>query len=75
MRRIARYSALRPAVLGMGRILGTGLSAAAAHPLSIRAPHTYEPDSDSEGSSLVVLLVASMSLVLLGGAFAGLTIA
>lgn len=73
MRRTARYSALRPAVLGLGRILGTGLTAVAAHPLSKRSPHSHEPDS--EGPSLVVLLVASMTLVLLGGAFAGLTIA
>ncbi|KAK7409012.1 cell agglutination protein Mam3 [Neonectria punicea] len=73
MRRTARYSSLRPAVLGIGRILGTGLSAVAAHPLTKRSPHSHEPDS--QGPSLVVLLVASMTLVLLGGAFAGLTIA
>lgn len=67
-------SAIRPAILGMGRILGLGLSAAAAHPLAVRGHH----DNDSENgddTSLWVLYVASMTLVLLGGAFAGLTIA
>ena len=73
MRRTARYDALRPAVLGLCRILGTGLTAVAARPLSERESHGHEPDR--EGPSLVVLLVASMALVLLGGAFAGLTIA
>ncbi|KAI5467764.1 hypothetical protein BGZ63DRAFT_410645 [Mariannaea sp. PMI_226] len=79
--RVAKYSrptqskaALRPAVLGIGRVIGTGLSAAAAHPLSKRDGHSHEPGHES-GASLWVLLVASMTLVLLGGAFAGLTIA
>lgn len=65
--------AIRPAVVGMGRILGAGLSAAAAHPLEARILHGDEPEA--HGTSLWVLYVASMALVLLGGAFAGLTIA
>lgn len=75
MRRTSRYAALRPAVLGIGRIIGTGLTSVAAHPLVKRAEHSHDPGQESEGASLWVLLVASMALVLLGGAFAGLTIA
>lgn len=55
----------------MGRILGIGLSTAAAAPLT---EHKHG-DDDFEGTPVWVLYVASMALVLLGGAFAGLTIA
>lgn len=55
----------------MGRILGVGLSSVAAAPLA-EGRHGGE---DVEGTPVWVLYVASMALVLLGGAFAGLTIA
>lgn len=64
---------VRPAVIGMGRILGMGISAVAAHPLNSRGAHGHEPEET--GYPLWVLYVSSMTLVLLGGAFAGLTIA
>ncbi|CAM1506393.1 Fc.00g060340.m01.CDS01 [Cosmosporella sp. VM-42] len=67
------FASLRPAIVGMGRLVSMGLSAAAAHPLQSRSGHSHEPDAD--GHPLWVLYVASMTLVLLGGAFAGLTIA
>lgn len=77
MRRAASaggIASLRPAVLGMARVIGLGLSSVAAAPLHERSkPH--EHDDDHPGSPLWVLCVASMALVLLGGAFAGLTIA
>jgi metal transporter CNNM len=57
--------------LGIGRALGVGLSSAAAAPLSQTKPH----HDDLEGTPVWVLYVTSMALVLLGGAFAGLTIA
>jgi metal transporter CNNM len=37
--------------------------------------HAYDDEPEAEGTSTVVLYVASVILVLLGGAFAGLTIA
>ncbi|RDA92496.1 hypothetical protein CP533_6471 [Ophiocordyceps camponoti-saundersi (nom. inval.)] len=58
---------LRPVVLGLGRLLGV-----AAAPLAARGA---DYDNDGEVAPLWVLAVASMALVLLGGAFAGLTIA
>ncbi|KAJ6780003.1 hypothetical protein PWT90_10630 [Aphanocladium album] len=74
MRRAASAGAiasLRPAVLGMARVVGLGLSSVAAAPLQ----KAHEPHEDQPETPLWVLCVASMALVLLGGAFAGLTIA
>ncbi|RSL69164.1 MAM3-like protein [Fusarium duplospermum] len=71
MRRTARYSALRPAVIGMGRVFGASLAAVSAHPIQAQG-HSHD---EEDGADLWVLAVASMALVLLGGAFAGLTIA
>lgn len=63
---------IRPAVIGMGRVFGASLTAVSAFPVDSKGHH----DAGEEGgSSLWVLAVASMVLVLLGGAFAGLTIA
>lgn len=63
---------IRPAVIGMGRVFGASLTAVSAFPVDTKGHH----DAGEEGgSSLWVLAVASMVLVLLGGAFAGLTIA
>lgn len=64
-------ASLRPAVLGMARVIGMGFSSAAAAPLMARG----DVEDEIEGTPLWVLGVASMALVLLGGAFAGLTIA
>ncbi|RDA87868.1 hypothetical protein CP532_2947 [Ophiocordyceps camponoti-leonardi (nom. inval.)] len=61
------FTNLRPVVLGLGRLLGV-----AAAPLAARGA---DYDNDGEAAPLWVLAVASMALVLLGGAFAGLTIA
>ncbi|KAI1124724.1 hypothetical protein F5Y10DRAFT_22904 [Nemania abortiva] len=74
----------RTAVLGLARALFAGLAAAApttrlldaapvAAPVAARDHHDNVPEA--EGSALWVLYVVSMVLVLLGGAFAGLTIA
>lgn len=64
----------RPAILGLGRILGLGLSAVSAAPLTARGHGGHGGPEESEGP-VWVLAVASITLVLLGGAFAGLTIA
>ena len=69
----------RTAVLGLSKVLFLSLSAAAApvrsgSGLALRE-HNDGDDPDSPGASLWVLYVASLILVLLGGAFAGLTIA
>jgi metal transporter CNNM len=63
---------IRPAVIGMGRVFGASLTAVSAFPIDTQGHHGEE---EGEGTSLWVLAVASMVLVLLGGAFAGLTIA
>ncbi|KAF5024298.1 hypothetical protein F66182_3628 [Fusarium sp. NRRL 66182] len=65
--------ALRPAVIGMGRVFGASLTAASAFPIESKGHG--KGGEDEVGTSLWVLAVASMALVLLGGAFAGLTIA
>ena len=73
---IASY---RPAVLCLGRILGIGLSSVVAAPLEAQEHHHHENDGEytpsPDGTPTWVLLVASIALVLLGGVFAGLTIA
>ncbi|KAM0241884.1 hypothetical protein ACHAPO_001583 [Fusarium lateritium] len=68
-----RYNmgSIRPAVIGMGRVFGASLTAVSAFPIDTKGHH----EEEGEGTSLWVLAVASMVLVLLGGAFAGLTIA
>ncbi|KAF4977495.1 hypothetical protein FZEAL_5973 [Fusarium zealandicum] len=70
MRGSTGYGAVRPAVIGMGRVFGASLTAVSAYPIRAEGH-----DHHDEGTSLWVLAVASMTLVLLGGAFAGLTIA
>jgi metal transporter CNNM len=65
--------ALRPAVLGLGRVVSIGLSSVAAAPLTERG---YEDDDHHEGGTPIwVLAIASLALTLIGGVFAGLTIA
>ncbi|KAF5669006.1 hypothetical protein FHETE_5098 [Fusarium heterosporum] len=68
-----RYmGSIRPAVIGMGRVFGASLTAVSAFPVDAKGHHREDEEG---GTSLWVLAVASMALVLLGGAFAGLTIA
>ncbi|UKZ59639.1 uncharacterized protein TrAtP1_000939 [Trichoderma atroviride] len=63
-------ASLRPAVLGLGRVFGLCFTAVSAAPISSQERHEEHADTP-----VWVLAVASMTLVLLGGAFAGLTIA
>ncbi|KAI0204491.1 hypothetical protein F4808DRAFT_413710 [Astrocystis sublimbata] len=68
----------RTAVLGLARTLFAGLAAAAPTTRSRGLLHHrdhHDNVPEAEGSALWVLYVVSMALVLLGGAFAGLTIA
>lgn len=66
--------ALRPAVLGLGRVVGIGLTSAAAAPLSAREHHHGDEETGG-GTPLWILAIASLALTLIGGVFAGLTIA
>ncbi|KAK3303250.1 uncharacterized protein B0T15DRAFT_438649 [Chaetomium strumarium] len=65
---------VRPVAVALARILSVTLSTAYAAPLAARS-HNSGDEPEAEGASLWVLYVASGVLVLLGGAFAGLTIA
>ncbi|KAI1498974.1 hypothetical protein F5X99DRAFT_391700 [Biscogniauxia marginata] len=62
---------IRTTVLGLAKAMFLGLAAAA--PIQSHDHHDNAPEA--EGGALWVLYVISMVLVLLGGAFAGLTIA
>ncbi|KAI0009170.1 DUF21-domain-containing protein [Xylariaceae sp. FL0662B] len=65
---------VRTAVLGLSRALFLSLGLAAAVPVPAREEQGDGPEVE-DGGALWVLYVVSMALVLLGGAFAGLTIA
>lgn len=67
--------AARPIALGVFRVLFMSLSTASAAPISILSHFNHAEAEEEEGASMWVLLVASAVLVILGGAFAGLTIA
>jgi len=73
-----RYNGLhvaRTAAVGLARVLFMSISAAAA-PLRLLADHEHDGhEHEEKGGSLLGLYLASAALVLLGGAFAGLTIA
>jgi metal transporter CNNM len=62
-------------VVGLARVLSMTLSTAYAAPLGIQSHGGGHNEPEAEGASLWVLYVASVVLVLSGGAFAGLTIA
>ena len=64
----------RSAIVGLSRLLFMGVSTAVAAPLNV-SDHLHDDVPEAEGASLWVLYVASLVLVLSGGAFAGLTIA
>ena len=66
--------AARSLVVGLSRALFMGISTTYAAPLQLLG-HLHDDEPEVEGSSLWVLYVASLVLVLSGGAFAGLTIA
>lgn len=64
--------AFRPAILALSKSLFTvGASAAPLHIME----KLHDGNEEEEGTELWILYLASMFLVLLGGAFAGLTIA
>lgn len=69
------FVAVRSAAVGLARILSLTLSTAYAAPLGIQGHSGGGDEPEAEGASLWVLYVASLVLVLSGGAFAGLTIA
>ncbi|KAL2147319.1 hypothetical protein VTI28DRAFT_10309 [Corynascus sepedonium] len=69
------FIAVRSAAVGLARILSLTLSTAYAAPLGIQGHGGGGDEPEAEGASLWVLYVASLVLVLSGGAFAGLTIA
>jgi metal transporter CNNM len=64
----------RSLVVGLSRVLFMGVSTAVAAPLHL-SDHLHDDEPEAEGASLWVLYVASLILVISGGAFAGLTIA
>lgn len=66
----------RPFALGIAKLCCMSLwSVVTAAPVSIFGSHYDDEVPEAEGHALWVLYVASAVLVLLGGAFAGLTIA
>lgn len=65
----------RPAVLGMGRLLSIGVTSVAAAPFSADAKGPSALDEEEVTTPLWILGVASIALTLIGGVFAGLTIA
>jgi len=71
---VVAFPAVRRGVLGVARALFLSMPAVSAAPMSFSKEHSHDEDH-TEGPSLAILLIASAVLVLLGGAFAGLTIA
>ncbi|KAK4230197.1 putative transporter [Podospora fimiseda] len=67
--------AVRSAAVGLARVLSMTLSTAYAAPVGTWGHGGGGGDPDGEGEGLMVLYIASLVLVLSGGAFAGLTIA
>ncbi|GKT46465.1 protein MAM3 [Colletotrichum spaethianum] len=67
------FGLFRTAVLGLTKALTLGVSSVAAAPIHAVTHPDKEPEAD--GASFWPLMGASIALVLLGGAFAGLTIA
>lgn len=68
-------STVRPAFLGLARVVSVGISAVTAAPTGYHASDLHDDEPEADGAALWVLFSISMVLVLLGGAFAGLTIA
>ena len=77
---LARYTASRPLVLTMAKVLLMGLlPVIRAIPMSLNPFHVLaeddEPPMSPHKPTLWIYLAVAIALVLLGGAFAGLTIA
>lgn len=70
---VGGFGAVRTGVLGIARALSLGISSVVAAPLVATDHHDNLPEET--GTARGVLFAVSMVLVLLGGAFAGLTIA
>lgn len=70
---VGAFAIFRTAIFGLAKALTLGVSSVAAAPIHARSHH--EEEGPAEGDDVWVLYVASMVLVLAGGAFAGLTIA
>jgi metal transporter CNNM len=71
------YTSTRPAVLGLAKIIVLGLgqlSMTSAAPVK-RLLHITEEEPSPDEPSLWIYLTTALILVLLGGAFSGLTIA
>ncbi|KAK7953712.1 hypothetical protein PG996_014604 [Apiospora saccharicola] len=67
---------IRPAFLGAAKVAMLSISAVTAAPMNnIQVQDLHDEEPEAEGGALWVLFAISMVLVLLGGAFAGLTIA
>ena len=64
-------------IIGLSKALFLSISSVSAAPLihSKTGGHYHDEEPEAAGTDLWVLYVASLVLVLLGGAFAGLTIA
>ncbi|OLN85345.1 Protein MAM3 [Colletotrichum chlorophyti] len=68
------FGIMRTAVLGLAKAITLGATSVAAAPIHAMGEHPGKtPEED--GADFWALMAASMALVLLGGAFAGLTIA
>lgn len=67
-------SAVRSVAVGLARVLSMSISTAYAAPVGTWG-HGGGGEPEGEGASLISLYIASLVLVLSGGAFAGLTIA
>ncbi len=67
--------AARSVTVGIARVLFTSLSSTVAGAPMTTYEHYHDDHPEEVGTNLWILYVASMLLVLLGGAFAGLTIA
>ena len=65
------FGGVRTAVLGAGRVLSLSLASVNAAPLSA----LEESREEAGNTPLWIMWTASMALVLIGGVFAGLTIA
>lgn len=66
---------LRTGVLGAGRLLSMGYATVAAAPLTSEAHGGGGEGPETGGTPLWIMAVASLALTLVGGVFAGLTIA
>lgn len=69
------FAGVRIGVIGISRAFFPLLASVSAAPLTSFGGHPDHDDPEAVGTPLWILYLASAILVLLGGAFAGLTIA